>query len=127
MKTLIKDLKKVLASDIEDKDKYCEKLINGFLRERENEQLLVGYEKGWISTKDRLPELINESGSLEEKWGSSNYVLVAYRRERIYHSDSVYEIAKFEKGKNFQQWYSPSYDDQISDPDFWMPLPEPPK
>ena len=38
MKTLIEDLKKVLTSDIEDKDKYCEKLINGFLREREIEQ-----------------------------------------------------------------------------------------
>ena len=41
MKTLIEDLKKVLTSDIEDKDKYCEKLINGFLRERENEQLPI--------------------------------------------------------------------------------------
>ena len=81
----------------------------------------------WISVKDRLPELINESGSLEEKWGSSNYVLVAYLKERIHHSDSVYEIAKFEKGEHFQQWYSPSYDDTINKPDFWMPLPKLPK
>ena len=81
----------------------------------------------WISVKDRLPELINESGSLEEKWESSNYVLVAYHRKRISHSDSIYEIAKFEKGKNFKQWYSPIYDDAINNPDFWMPLPEPPK
>jgi len=41
MKTLIEDLKKVITSDIEDKDKYCEMLINGFLRERETEQLLI--------------------------------------------------------------------------------------
>ena len=41
MKTLIEDLKKVLISDIEDKDKYFEKLINGFLREREIEQLSI--------------------------------------------------------------------------------------
>ena len=41
MKTLIEDLKKVITSDIEDKDKYCEKLINGFLIERESEQLLI--------------------------------------------------------------------------------------
>ena len=42
MKTLIEDLKKVITSDIVDKDKYCEKLINGFLTERESEQLLTG-------------------------------------------------------------------------------------
>ena len=41
MKTLIEDLKKVITSNIEDKDRYCEKLINGFLRERDSEQLLI--------------------------------------------------------------------------------------
>ena len=81
----------------------------------------------WISTKDRLPELINEYGNSDEKWKASNCVLVAYLKKRVSHSDSIYEIAKFEKGKNFQQWYSPSYDDTINNPDFWMPLPEPPK
>ena len=41
MKTLIEDLKKVITSDIVDKDKYCEKLINGFLTERDSEQLII--------------------------------------------------------------------------------------
>ena len=51
MKTLIEDLKKVITSDIEDKDKYCEKLINGFLRERDSEQLLI--QRAVKSLKDK--------------------------------------------------------------------------
>jgi len=39
METLIEDLKKVMNSEIEDKDKYMQMLINGFLRERDTEQL----------------------------------------------------------------------------------------
>ena len=39
METLIEDLKKVMNSEIEDKDKYMQMLINGFLRERNTEQL----------------------------------------------------------------------------------------
>lgn len=39
MKTLIEDLKKVMNSEIEDKDKYMQMLINGFLRERDTELL----------------------------------------------------------------------------------------
>ena len=35
MKTLIADLKKVMNSDIENKDKYMEMLINGFLRKKD--------------------------------------------------------------------------------------------
>jgi hypothetical protein len=41
MKTLIEDLKKVMNSDIENKDKYMEMLINGFLREKQTEQLPI--------------------------------------------------------------------------------------
>ncbi len=41
MKTLIEDLKKVMSSDIENKDKYIEMLINGFLREKQTEQLPI--------------------------------------------------------------------------------------
>lgn len=41
MKTLIEDLKKVMGSDIENKDKYMEMLINGFLREKQTEQLTL--------------------------------------------------------------------------------------
>jgi hypothetical protein len=41
MKTLIADLKKVMNSDIENKDKYMEMLINGFLREKKTEQLPI--------------------------------------------------------------------------------------
>lgn len=37
MDTLISDLKKIMNSDIDDKDKYMKMLINGFLRERDNE------------------------------------------------------------------------------------------
>ena len=58
MKTLIEDLKKVITSNIEDKDKYCEKLINGFLRERETEQLLIhGVVKS--SPKDNFCQVCN--------------------------------------------------------------------
>ena len=39
MKTLIEDLKKVMNSEIEDKNKYMQMLINGFIIERDNEQL----------------------------------------------------------------------------------------
>ena len=41
MKTLIADLKNVMNSEIKDKDKYMEMLINGFLRERDVEQLTL--------------------------------------------------------------------------------------
>ena len=41
MKTLIEDLKKVINSDTETKDKYMEMLINGFFREKQTEQLPI--------------------------------------------------------------------------------------
>lgn len=41
METLISDLKKVMNSEIEDKDKYMKMLINGFLRERDSELLTI--------------------------------------------------------------------------------------
>ena len=41
MKTLIEDLKKVMNSEIDNKDKYMEMLIKGFLRERDTEQLII--------------------------------------------------------------------------------------
>jgi hypothetical protein len=41
METLIDDLKKVMNSEIEDKDKYMKMLINGFLRERDSELLTI--------------------------------------------------------------------------------------
>ena len=39
METLISDLKKVMNSEIENKEKYMKMLINGFLRERDVELL----------------------------------------------------------------------------------------
>ena len=41
METLISDLKKVMNSEIEDKDKYMKMLINGFLTERDSELLNI--------------------------------------------------------------------------------------
>tara|TARA_R110002049_G_scaffold4063_2_gene29312 strand:- start:12867 stop:13151 length:285 start_codon:yes stop_codon:yes gene_type:complete len=37
METLIEDLKKVINSEIDNKDKYIKMLINGFLIERDSE------------------------------------------------------------------------------------------
>ena len=41
METLIEDLKKVMNSEIENKEKYMQMLINGFLRERDSELLTI--------------------------------------------------------------------------------------
>ena len=41
MKTLIEDLKKVITSNIEDKDKWCERLIDDFIKEKETKQLPI--------------------------------------------------------------------------------------
>lgn len=41
METLIEDLKKVMNSEIENKEKYMKMLINGFLREKQTEQLPI--------------------------------------------------------------------------------------
>lgn len=41
METLIEDLKKVMNSEIKDKDKYMKMLINGFLREKDCELLTI--------------------------------------------------------------------------------------
>lgn len=41
METLISNLKKIMNSEIEYKDKYMKMLINGFLRERDSELLII--------------------------------------------------------------------------------------
>lgn len=58
MKTLIEDLKKVMKSEIENKDKYMEMLINGFLRERDRELLTI---QGVVkSLKDKPTQTFDE-------------------------------------------------------------------
>lgn len=59
----------------------------------------------WISVKDRYPE-------------DQQHVLIAYK-----YSDYV-SIGYFDEG--FAEWDS-LYDNEIVRPDYWMPLPEPPK
>ena len=58
MKTLIEDLKKVMNSEIEDKDKYMKMLINGFLKERDCELLTI---QGVVkSLKDKPTQTFDE-------------------------------------------------------------------
>lgn len=51
METLIKDLKKVITSNIEDKNKYCELLINDFL---------VNFVEWYNEDKEKTPITIDE-------------------------------------------------------------------
>jgi len=69
METLIEDLKKVMNSEIEDKDKYMQMLINGFLRERNTEQLKL------CEVSHRRELLIDFMSKLENKAGEYNYLL----------------------------------------------------
>lgn len=64
METLISDLKKVMNSDIENKDKYMKMLINGFLRERDSELLTI---QGVVKSLKR-----KETPTFEE-WKKANY------------------------------------------------------
>ena len=48
METLIEDLKKVMNSEIENKEKYMKMLINGFLRERDTKLLTI---QGVVTSK----------------------------------------------------------------------------
>lgn len=58
METLISDLKKVMNSDIDNKDKYIKMLINGFLRERDSELLTIqGVVKSLKESKPKTFEL----------------------------------------------------------------------
>jgi hypothetical protein len=71
MKTLIEDLKKVITSNIENKDKWCERLINDFIKEKQTEQLpiycvvstllCVDALDHWEITKGKKYQMLEES------------------------------------------------------------------
>ncbi len=73
----------------------------------------------WIDADRQKPKLTKDSGGFK----SSEYVLGYYLPYRG--ADNTYEILKFEKGEQWEQWYSPHYDDQVEQPDYWTILKAP--
>jgi hypothetical protein len=73
----------------------------------------------WIAANKQKPKLTKEFGTFE----SSEYVLGYYLPSRGV--ERPYEIVKFEKGEQWEQWYSPHYDDQVEHPDYWAILKAP--
>ena len=76
----------------------------------------------WIKVENEKPKLVHDFDGSEEPWKASEYVLIGYR-DMMAITDK-YEIAKYEKGESFEQWYSPQYDDAIEDPDFFCYIDE---
>lgn len=99
------------------------------INERIGEELAQAYEDGyeqgrktamrWISVKDRLPELPTNGNYVSRMFltcrnGDKRATVMLYERTVV-------------RGKTVERWKY--YWDRIADfePDFWMPLPEPPE
>lgn len=71
----------------------------------------------WISVKERLPEMkyYHETGTGND-FKYSDLVL------GYYEDPEEYIVLEFEKGNEWQQWFSPAYDDAVNPPDKWCEI-----
>jgi hypothetical protein len=92
METLIEDLKKVMNSGIEDKDKYMQMLINGFLRERDTELLTI---QGVVkSLKDEKAPTLKDA------------YIAGYKKRALMSGLKYDEVSELNATTNFKCWKS---------------------